>query len=544
MTHRQARILAVLSTACFMLALLLSRRIWFRLDITETRSYTISPVSRDLYQEIPDQVRITYYLSDKLASIHPVPGEIEDLLREYAARSRGRIRFMRRDPVKANLTETVEQLGILPQQIQTMDNDEASITTVYTGILIEYLDRIDVLPSVFSLETLEYDLTSRIRAMARDVEREVGVIVGDAGRQWSEYYGYLNQAFIQAGFKVRLLNPGEEISDVLPALFVLGGAEDLDDWALYRIDRYIRGGGKVLFALEGVAVDTRYGFEARVLEDRGLLSMLSSYGVTVKPNLVLDRSALIIPLQTAEPGGNMLVRYPFWIGVLEQFGNADHPVSSGFSRVDLYWASPLELKPPAGVEGTILFTSTPEAWLQTREFQVNPDAAYLFGREEADTRGTKVLAAALSGTFPGYFAGAPKPLREGSGEELPDLPAEARDSRIVVVGDSDLASGFIRYTRSQRNLDFLLQAADWLCNDDAITAIRSRQARIGRLDRIVDPQKRAAAMAFARILNVVIIPLGVVLAGFFIAARRRRVSSGNFVGNSGNNRGSVPSDGV
>ncbi|MDR1948668.1 MAG: GldG family protein [Spirochaetaceae bacterium] len=527
MTKRQATILAVLSVSALILALLLSGRIWFRLDLTKTRAHTISRVSRNLRDEIPDEVRITYYVSDKLASIHPIPGEIEDLLREYAAHSRGRIRFIRRDPLKANLTESVEQLGLLPQQIQTVERDEASIATVYTGILIEYLDKTEVIPVVFALDTLEYDLTSRIRALVGGRERELGVIVADGGKQWSENYGYLNQALVQSGFSVRLISPGEELADTLPALFVLGGAEGLDEWALYRIDRYIQGGGRVLFALDGVAVETQYGLSARAMASEGLLAMVASYGAAVKPELVLDSTALTLPFQSSGPGGSLqirLIRYPHWIGVLESNGNPGHPISAGFAGVDVFWTSPVEINPPPGVEGSPLFSSTPDAWLQTGDFQINPDTPYLFTREEPDTRGVKVLAAALSGKFPSWFAGKPKPEREGSDEELPDLPRETKEGRIVVVGDSDMASAYIQYTRSQRNLDFLLQAADWLGNDDDIIGIRNRMVRTGRLDRIVDPERRAAQMAFARILNVVVIPLALIVVGLLLAARRRRLT--------------------
>jgi ABC-type uncharacterized transport system involved in gliding motility auxiliary subunit len=115
------------------------------------------------------------------------------------------------------------------------------------------------------------------------------------------------------------------------------------------------------------------------------------------------------------------------------------------------------------------------------------------------------------------------------------MPGEPGESRIVVVGDSELASGYIQYTRSQRNLDFLLQAADWLSNDDDIIGIRNRVPRTGRLDSIVNPERRAARMAFARIFNVVIIPLALVVLGLLLAARRRRLTgpSAGYTGGTG-----------
>jgi ABC-type uncharacterized transport system involved in gliding motility auxiliary subunit len=359
----------------------------------------------------------------------------------------------------------------------------------------------------------------------RGTQREAGFLVGNPGKQWSRDYGFLNQAFAQAGFRVRVISPGEEIPDSLPSLFVLGGVEDLDDWALYRIDRYVRGGGKVLFALDGVFVDDSNSLQSRVMIDKGLQAMVSFYGATVKPELVLDVSALSLSYQSVDPYGSRvysIVRYPLWIGVLPQNGNSAHPVTAAFGGVDVYWASPLELNPPEGISAEPLFSTTPEAWLETKDFVANPEQIYQFQGELNETKGEKLLGAALSGKFPSWFAGVSKPVREGSEEELPDMPSEAKESRIIVIGDTDLASTLVQYTRSDRNFDFFLKAADWLGNDDDIISIRSRQAQSGRLDRITDPAQKAKATAFARSLNVILIPLAVIALGVFRALQRRR----------------------
>jgi ABC-type uncharacterized transport system involved in gliding motility auxiliary subunit len=533
MTRSQARIITLLSIAALILGTALSRRLWFRLDLTRNRTYTISPVSRELFREITDEVRITYYLSDKLAQAHPLPAEIRDFLEEYAAASRGRVRFVLRDPAAAGLVQRVEQLGIRPQQIQTFEQDRASFITVYTGIVIEYLDKAEVLPVVFSPDTLEYDLSSRIRSLIREEERNIAVIVGDAYRQWTEDYRFFNQALLRSGFRVTVLEAGEEIPDTLPVLFVLGGSEDLDEWALYRIDRYIQEGGRVFFALEGVFVDPQGDFEARLMNDKGLLSMVSFYGATLEPALVLDRSARPLRYETTDPSGFPLLSempYPLWIGILEQNVNPDHPVGAGSGGVDLYWSSPITLNPPESVRADILFSTTAGAWLMRDNFVTVPDPQSRFDGEAPDTRGNKVMAVALSGKFPSWFEGVPKPIRKGSPEELPDRPGETRESRIIVLGDTDFASVLMQYTQAERNLDFLLQAADWLENNDDITGIWNRRRTAGRLDRISDPEKRQRAMAFARLLNVALIPLGVTGTGIILIRGRRRGKAGKGTG--------------
>ncbi|MCL2185591.1 MAG: GldG family protein [Treponema sp.] len=524
MTKRQTTIITILSVVAFIMALLVSGRYWFRLDLTKNKAYTISKVSRNLHTELPDPVNITYYLSNKLRTVLPAPGEIEDMLKEYTAYSRGKIRLTVRDPVKSGLDEA-EQLGLQPRQVPVVEQDQTSLITVYSGIVIEYLDKMEVLPFVISTDSLEYDLTSRIRSMVNDQERWVGVLVGDNFRQWNEDFGYLNSFLNEAGYRVRPISPGEEIPRNTPGLFVFGGVEDLDEWALYRIDRYIQLGGKVFFAVKGVYIDTPYGtIQAREQNNLGLLDMIASYGAIVRSELALDRNALTLQYQTRTQYGGVqirIVRYPLWIGVRSENGNKEHPVSSSFNGLDLYWSSPIELPSIDGVESTVLFTSSAEAWSMRQSFYTNPETpSYMLEMEASDTRGEKILGVSLNGIFPSFFKGSEKPVREGSDEELPDMPDYARASRIIVVGDVDFATNMINATQARQNMEFLLRAADWLVSDDDIIGIRNRQPQIGRFDKIEDPQIRTSAMRFSQILNVGIIPLLIIGAGLFIASRR------------------------
>ena len=523
MTKKQTTVISILILAVICLSLLVSRRLWFRLDLTRGKVYTISKVSRNLHFDIPDKISITYYISDKLKAIHPMPGEIEDLLKEYVSYSRGKIQLTVIDPTKSNIANIIEQMGIMPQQIQTLEQDQASVMTVYTGIIIEYLNNIDVLPVVFSLETLEYDITSRIRSLVSGSSRRIGVIAGDNPYRWNEEYQFLQSAYDQAGYYLRLINPGQDIPDTIVALLVLGGVEELDELTLYRIDRYIRMGGKALFTVNTVRVNSGGDLSGRVLSDRGLLDMLSLYGVTVLPEIVMDRSALVMQYQTRTPSGALqyrIARYPQWIRILGENGNPSHPVSANFSGLDLYWANPLELHAPAGVTAETLFTTTKEAWSMYEPFYTNPDIPYLFERDAADTMGTKIIGASLTGIFPSRFAGMPKPETFDE-TELPDMPEEASPARIIVIGETNFATSVMTVTGGQGNLDFLVQAGGWLANDDDIIGIRSRQASSGRLDKIIDREKRATAMQFALLINVYVMPLLVVVAGVFFALRRR-----------------------
>jgi ABC-type uncharacterized transport system involved in gliding motility auxiliary subunit len=262
--------------------------------------------------------------------------------------------------------------------------------------------------------------------------------------------------------------------------------------------------------------------------DKGLIAMLSYYGAQVEPALVLDYSALSFPYEARGPYGEQqirMARYPLWIGVAPENGNANHPVTAGFSGVDLFWAQPITVNLPEEIQSNVLFTSTDEAWLMTKDFVMNPESEYDMHNEEAATKGEKNLAVTLSGKFPSWFAGVAKPVRDGY-DELPDLPNAAKDSRIIVVSDTDFLSSVIQFTRSEYNMNFFLQVADWLSNDDDIIGIRNRMSGAGRLDRITDPIEKLNVMIWSQALNVIIIPLAIIIIAIVRIRKRKKVSSG------------------
>lgn len=529
MNKKQTMIITALSLLVLALALLVSSRLWFRLDLTRNKVYTISPASRELSREIPGELRLTYFLSDELKNAYSVPGEVEDILREYAARSRGKIRVAVKDPVKSGMQYSVEELGVAGRQMQVVERNQATVAVVYSGILIEYLDKSSVIPWVSGSETIEYDLTSRIRSLVNESERHVGIVVGDNGKIYDNDYGYVSNALQSAGYRVSVVYPDYEVPDTLPALFVFGGGDDLTENALYRIDRYIQLGGKALFATDALVADEQLSIRPA---EGGLLAMLKTYGAAVETQFALDTSSNIVQAETpGAPGRIQLIRYPFWVSALGEYGNRLQPITSTFGGLDLYWPSPLTLDAPSGVEAEVLFTTTEDAWLQTENFNIQPGQSWAWVAERETTAGAKTLAAALTGTFPRYFQ--TKPPADGIeahdaaqiGDSLPDMPETAKEARIIVVGDAEMGqSRLLEQTRSQRNLDFLVAAADWLSNDDDIIGIRSRASGGGRLDRIIDEEKRAAAMGFSHVLGVVVMPLAVVVLGFVVAGRRKKIA--------------------
>lgn len=510
-----------------------STRYFLRVDLTENKLFTISSVSRELFREVQGEVHITYYVSDRLRSLTPVPGRIIDLLEEYAAYSHGRIRVHVDDPNAGENLAAVHRYGILPQQIQVIEQNERRVAEVYSGLVFEYLDRSIAVPFVFNPDTLEYSLTLTIRRIVRNSSSSVGVVIGEPGKSLDRDYSMLSGQ-LGLSFTVRSFKPGEEIPPDVKVLVVIGGMT-LPRKDLEPIDRFIMGGGHVLFAVKGLRVETDRRLAAAAIGSSPLLDLLAGYGVEVGREMVLDRSARDYRLPQVVFGQvkwQVIGKYPEWVAVSPQNVSDANPITRRFTGLDLLWPSELRLKPVRGISAEPLIRSSAGSWLMKPPFTVDP-FRLVGAQAPASSKGHYVLAYALTGTFPSFFADDSQKL--------------SAPGRIIVIGDVDFASDLMQFSDSAHNALFLENAVEWLSSDSDLLAIKTRASGDQRLDRMQDPRREARSMRTAEAVNVVLIPLLVLAAGlvrlFFRSERHaatmaaRRETSGGHRQTGGARRG-------
>ncbi|MFP4364552.1 MAG: GldG family protein [Spirochaetia bacterium] len=507
-----------------------SVRYFFRVDLTQNQIYTLSDVSRNLYQEIPEQINITYYVSERLKNLYPEPELIEDVLYEYAAHSRGKIRVDVVDPVQEGIADQVEQMGIVPNQIGVRDEAEQSFAIVYSGLSIQYLDRQEIIPVIGTAQSLEYQLTSRIRQIVENSERIVGVLMGNESRNFEQDYQQLKSQ-IERNYTLRMIERGENISDDVSMLLVLG-SRSLDDFDLYPVDQYVMNGGNALFAVDGVPLDLN-SFAPATGENEETRELLSSYGIDIQEALILDTSSRAIPVSN-QRGGYQLMPYPHWIQLTEEGVASDLPVTQNFSGLDLLWASPIELNEQEGIEYTELLRTSEEAWTMSGENIVTaPEQAASFAMTRDVTTGQYLVGVSAQGAFPSYFTDREIPTREGEDREWSDPVELAEGSHVIVIPDSDFPSMIAEYSLSSNmfsnqnslgyNIGFIDNCIEWLSSDDDLLSIKNRVNRDLRLNNVKDEAAESAIMIFAQVLNIVIIPLLVIVYGvvrFFLRKRR------------------------
>ncbi|MFW6291423.1 MAG: Gldg family protein [Spirochaetota bacterium] len=468
-----------------------------RIDLTESRLHTISQATLDILEPIENTVTITYYLSERLRREYPQPRDVRDLLDEYEVASRGTVNVRVVDPNDLEDPETATALGVVPQQLDVSEDGERRSAIVFSGIVVEYLDRSDSLPFVFSSRTLEYDLTTTIRDLVRDDRRTLAVIIGDPGETLDGDYRRLATEFARR-YELREVRAGEPLADDVDVTLVID-AGFLDREQIDPVSDYLDRGGSALFAYDAVGVNIAAGLSPEPLPGDAARELIARFGIVVGRELVLDEihNEILVEEEAAAFRVQRSYPYPHWPVTIERYTSSSHPTTARFSGLDLYWPTWLELDPEHPGASIIIATS-PRAWLMDAPFDLSPrDPEESPGDPEQTTGQYGVVAVAGS-----------------------DAPG---NGRVGVVTDADfLRDRLIEATGSSQNIEYAMNLSDWLSNDEALLEIRTRASRSLALDAIDDPRMETTLEFFAVLVNLALVPGAVVLFGLIRLARRRR----------------------
>jgi ABC-2 type transport system permease protein len=177
---------ALLLTAGLVSFNLVALNVWLyplsgiRLDLTEAKQYSLSPVTRDLLSNLQEPLLIRGYFSEKTHPLlAPLTPQIQDMLDEYRLASNGKVQLEIVDPLQNPdmEAEANQTYGIRPTPLQAADRYGASVVNAYFDLLLRYGDQhetlnfqdlIEIQPYRsgqvdIRLRNLEYDLTRAIK---------------------------------------------------------------------------------------------------------------------------------------------------------------------------------------------------------------------------------------------------------------------------------------------------------------------------------------------------------------------------------------------
>ncbi len=516
----------VILAGFFSLINFLSARHFGRIDLTETKIYSLSDATKNIAANLDDVVTIKCYFSTKLPPyVLSIKQRVQDMLDEYRAYAKGNIQVEFVDPAEdPEVEKRMRFMGIPEVQMNILEKDQATATKVYMGIAITYEDQQEVIPFLKDTNNLEYDLTTAILKVVRKKKKTVGFLSGHS--EYDIYEGYATvRSALAKQYQVEKVDTaeGKPIPDNINVL-VVAGPDGLTDRDKYEIDQYIMRGGKVFFFIDIISIAE--GTVQASYRQSNVSDLLEHYGVKVTRNLVLDRMNMLITYQT----GYTIVRtpYPFFPKVIEAGFDRENPIVNQLESLVLPWPAALEVLPDAHPQTTftVLAKSSPYSWLQKGMYDINPGQEFM-PEQEKDMQQYNLAVWAI-GRFKSFFAGKEIPPVEKPGEEqgkAPEptdkgrttIPESQKGTQILVVGDARFLED--NFVGNPGNMEFFLNALDWATWGKDLIGIRSRTVTDEPIPILSERQK--SVLKFA---NMLAVPIMVALFGFirfYLKGRKR-----------------------
>lgn len=452
-----------------------------RLDLSPGHAYTLSPATRRVLGNLDDLVTVKLFASSELPTeVALMKRDVDDLLRDVRTAGHDKIRVLERDPSSdAAARRDAESLGIQPVQFNVIGQSELQVKQGYLGLAIQHGSQTDAIPFVEHTDDLEYRLVSSIRNLTRarkPVIAFAGIPAMEQNNSFSEF-----QQQLAKSYDVRSLGPSDSTRlDSTVAAVVLAGAPDSAPGPLLdRLKQYVDKGGSVLVLAGGMAVSPQEPLATP--REVPWNAVLQHFGVAVRRDLAYDlvsNEAIPVPSDF----GRVLQVYPFFIRAQSTRRST---VNQDLGDAVLTWASTIDTSKAARGTVTPLLVSSASAGTFTDATSIDPRGNF------PQTKLSRRLLGAV-------------------------VTPKAGRGRAVVVGSTDFATD--RFIQSApENLSLVLNATDWLAQDEDLIAIRSKDRRPVPLVFAT-----AAEREFAKYANIVGLPVLVVLIGLAHLLRRRR----------------------
>ncbi len=156
----------VLFIILIVLVNIIGQNLYFRVDLTEPKSYSLSKASVNIVKNLDEPLSIRVFFDKNLPPQYSsVAQYAEDFLEEYKSAANKNLTVNYMDLSKKENVELAQSFGLRQVQIQEVKNNEVGFKQAFMGIVISYGDSVELIDPISSADGLEYKITSTISKM-------------------------------------------------------------------------------------------------------------------------------------------------------------------------------------------------------------------------------------------------------------------------------------------------------------------------------------------------------------------------------------------
>jgi ABC-2 type transport system permease protein len=548
--------------ALFVITIFVSNNIHTKIDLTAENRFSISPATKELLQQLDDNVEIKVLLKGNLSSgFKKLSLATEELLSNFREVSRGKLNFSfvkpgegLNDTAKAYLLDSLAYLGVKPFNNELNREDgEKTEQIIFPTALITYKNKVKVVDLMsgksgedeestlnFSEALLEFKFDDAIDKLIKKNHPIIAYALGNGEPNDARINDLIRTVSSNYRFGPVNLKNIQLDADSIKALLIVKPSEPFAEQDKIKIDQYIMQGGKVVWMIDKLYAEfdslLRANRKEFIAFDKNLDidDLLFKYGVRINNNLLQDLNCARQPLVVGESGQQpQTVRVPCpYYPLLSSASN--HPISKNLDHILSIFPSSIDTVQAKGIKKTILLSSDTNSRLISSPNLVSMQNIGDMVDYRLYTESYKPVAVLLEGKFQSLFTNRLTQVGKDSAAKLTGYTFEAvakNNTQQIVISDGDMVTNVISQTQGPltmgtqlfenytfANKDFLLNCLDYLVGNPAIIETRNKDYTLRLLDKVKVREEKS----FWQLINI-LLPIVLVLSfGFLLHFFRKK----------------------
>ncbi|MEJ6792635.1 MAG: gliding motility-associated ABC transporter substrate-binding protein GldG [Lacinutrix sp.] len=490
-----------------------------RFDLTLDSRYTLNEASLNILKNVDSPIVIDVFLEgeDFPSEYRRLQTETKQLLEEFSAYN-GDIKFNFIDPFedKANQDLRIAQFnerGLTPMQLSVQDNGKQSQRIIIPWALASYNNQTVDIPLVKykvnanqqetvtnSVQHLEYAFADGLSRLINPKRRKIAILKGNnelPDLKIADLLKTLQQYYYIAPFTLDSVatNPLKASKSLNEYDLIIAAkpTEAFSEEEKYILDQYTMNGGKGLWLIDKIIMekDSLFNPEGKnvaVRRDLNLTDFFFKYGARINPVLTSVKSQNIgrITLETGQDESLKLQHF-LWPYSPLALSDVNHPIVNNINFVKFDFANQIDtLK--NDIKKTILLKSDKPSRLEGTPKELSIEFTLKEPDSKLFTKGRQNLAVLLEGEFTSVYNNRVKPLK------IENDITKSVATKMIIIADGDVIKndldkgrpttlGFDKWTKeTYGNKEFLLNAVNYLLDDDGLINIRSKEVKVAFLD--------------------------------------------------------------
>jgi gliding-associated putative ABC transporter substrate-binding component GldG len=443
----------------------LSYSVFFRLDFTRDKRYTLSNATLNILKNLKKTVTVTAYFSENMPpAISQARADFKDMLVEYAARSGNKVVYNFIDPSKNDtIGGAAERAGINPVMISVREKDEMKQQKAYLGAVVKMGEKTEVIPFVQPGSAMEYALTTTIKKLS--IEKKQPVIFLQGNGEPSIRLMQQAQQSLDVLYDFQTFSLGDNVPIPLEykTLTIVDPKDTFRLGQLKQLDDFLARGGRLLITYSGLDANLQTGMGSAT--NIGLRKWLADKNIVIGSKFIIDAHCGAITVRSHESAFNYNMPFPY-LPMIKNYAN--HPITKQLSSILMAFTTDLNF---SGDTNKTKFT--PLAFTSDKTGLMAPPVTFDVEHQWQPSE-FPLSNLCVAGAFTGINGN--------------------KDARIVVITNSNFEVNLMGQNQQmqkvdQDNVDLFVNAVDWLTDDTGLIELRGKEVKSVPLKDIQDSTK-------------------------------------------------------